>query len=129
MIAWLRRRGVLVLALALLACCGASARERAIRDSFTGVNVARSAFIDWDSRHQNIIIDSCVADGNEEAECQRRLDAYRAARATVVEAFTFAYRALAAAALDSHTPLPTVLLVVGDLGKAIAALKGSLETP
>jgi len=110
----------------LLFGCGASARQRAVRDAFTGVNVARSAFVDWDANHQNVIIDSCVADGNEEAECQRRLDAYRTSRAPVVEAFTLAYRAIAAAAIDTNTPMPTVLGIVADLAQAIAHLKGAL---
>ena len=119
--AWLRRRGVMILALALVASCGASARQKAIRDTFVGVNVARASFVAWDANHQNVIIDSCVSDGNEEAECQRRLTVYRADRGAVVEAFTLAYRALAAASLDSHTPLPVVLGVVADLGAEIAA--------
>lgn len=105
--AWLRRRGVLILALALVAACGASARQKSLRGSFVAVEAAAAGFVDWDAEHQDLIVNQLADDY---ADGERRLAAYRARRAPVVDAFAIAYRILAAAALDQDQPLPVGVL-------------------
>jgi len=89
--------GALALLLALAVGCGGSFSEKASKSvsvALTTTNAARNTFVAWDESHQQQI----VAEADTEAEARERLAAYRAEREVVLEAFTAAYSAIAAAA-------------------------------
>ncbi len=121
--AWLRRRGILILALALLASCGASARQRHLRTALLAVDAASAGFVSWDADQQDLIVNQLADDY---ADGERRLAEYRSRRAPVVDAFAIAYRMLAIAAVDTSAPLPVGVLT--DLAAVIQTFQHG-ETP
>lgn len=91
------QRIAIALLLAVTVSCGGSFAEKAsdsVSVALTTTNAARNTFVAWDESHQQQI----VADADTEAEARERLAAYRAEREVVLEAFTAAYSAIAAAA-------------------------------
>lgn len=80
--------------------CGMSQREKTIHASYVTTNGAHTAFVAYDRSHQVAIVNSAKS----LAEGQASLTAYREKRAKVVELFSGAYRALAAAAVVSDDP-------------------------
>lgn len=90
------RAAALVFVAVLVAACGPGAKERTIKTTLTGVNAARAAFVAWDDRAQNEIVDKATS----MAEGQAALEEHRRRRVTLVTAFEGAYRAIALAAVD-----------------------------
>ena len=101
--------------------CGASARDKALSSTLVAVNSARDSFTTWDLAHQ----DEILAGSTSMEDSGKKLDVYRAARKVVEHAFEVAYRALALAAIDEKTPLPTAVGAAAALATAIAGIKNS----
>lgn len=114
------RRYVPVLALyvglflGVVAACGASQREKAVRASVVAVNAARDGFEAWDAAHQKAIVDKATSREDGEA----KLAAYRASRDPIVHGFEIAYRLLAVAATQTDDP---------SLRAALAAAASAVE--
>lgn len=106
--------------LLIVGCEGA--RQKTLRVSLTSLNAAREGFIAWDLRKQGNIVEAATSleDG------QTKLDEYRKRRERVVEAFTIAYSALAAAALD---PSANMLIEAAKVAKDLYDLIKELQTP
>lgn len=90
-----------LIAMTLLAACGASAREKTIRATLTATDSARAAFIAYDSAQQ----DAIVAKAPDEATGKAQLAAYRAKRQELEHLFAATYQAIATAAVvnDDHS--------------------------
>lgn len=108
----------------LVMACGPSARDKAIHQTFVGLNAARDGFIAWDKTHQAEIVEKAATKDEGTAS----LAAYRAERATVIAAFELAYHTIATAVLvDDKKQRADVLLVVktaSDLHDALRKLTG-----
>jgi len=96
---------LLVLALLVVPACGASQREKTIHATYLATNTAHAGFVAFDRSHQTAIVDKATSIAQGRAE----LDAYRAKRERIVELFSGAYRATAAAALAKDKPTLTAL--------------------
>lgn len=77
---------------ALLAACGGNSR---LHTAMVGVRAASKAFVVFDKAHQAQI----VAQATSEPDGIAALGAYRAKRTAVVDAFSYAFEAIAAVAL------------------------------
>ncbi len=100
-----------------LMACGS--RQHLLSSTFAGVKAADDAFATWDRSHQ----DGIVSHATTLADGEAQLAAYRADRARVEAAFVVAYKALAAALLDSDSSTTAVLAAAADLYRAIEALR------
>ena len=99
----------LLLLVVALAACGASARQTAIRDTYTAVKVADAAFIAYDQEHRSQIETNAKMHGTQQTG-QSALDAWDVTVGKVTNDFKAAYAAIgAAAALDDD---PSVLSMV-----------------
>lgn len=116
-----RRRHFALVALLALAACGPTGRQKTLSAALVTVNVTADAFDAWNTAHMAAINDAHPY--REDAEAA--LAAYRVKREPVRAAFAVAYQAIAAAALDTSTPLPTVIAVLHELTVSIATLKGA----
>jgi hypothetical protein len=83
---------------ALLIACGPNAREKTITTTLTTVNAARVAFVVWDDKTQDQIIDHAASEETGQAQ----LDAHRKKRDELVQAFEAVYYAIAVAATDKE---------------------------
>lgn len=106
----------------LLACGG---RQATVRHAFDGVEVARAGFVTWDAQHQ---LDLVAAAPTREAGADA-LARYREDRAAAERAFAVAYRLVAAAALDTSTPITQVLAAVEALATSIMKLRQPASAP
>ena len=109
---------VALVALALLAACGPSARTRTLHTTLATVDATRAGFIAYDDQQQAAIIDRSTSFEDGRAH----LEAYRAARAGVVLAFEAAYRAIALALVDK-ADVGQVLTAALRLREAVDALR------
>lgn len=103
----------LLVIVASLAACGASARERTINTTLAAVNEARTAFVVFDRGAQAAI----VATSTSFEQGDTALRAYRAKREIVVDSFSFAYKAIATAATlkDARSLSDMITAVAGVL--------------
>lgn len=111
---------VLLVALVLAAACGASQRERTIKTTLAAVNEARTAFVVFDRAAQSAIVATAKTyDGGVED-----LRAYRAKREIVVDAFAFAYRAIATAAtLNDERSLTDMITAAAGIAAVVRDFK------
>ena len=102
---------LIILVALFLAACSAAARERTIKTSLSTLNEARTAFVVFDRAVQTAIVEAATSyeDG------MATLRAYRSKREIIVDAFAFAYRAVATAATldDARSVSEMVSAVVG----------------
>lgn len=108
--------------IALLVGCGASAREKTIRTTYTGVVALHAAFTTWDLQHQRELTSGVQS----VAEGLARLDAYKAKRQPVLDAIDGAIHALAAAAILNDDPksLPSAIAAAKETRSAVCAVTG-----
>jgi hypothetical protein len=92
---------ILVFLLALPACPGPDAKQKALQTSLTALNAAREGFVAWDKNHQQKIVDDATSLDQGKAA----LAAYRTKRAPVEQGFVVAYSALAVAALEKSAAM------------------------
>jgi hypothetical protein len=120
--AWFNVTGLLVL-VALLAGCGMSAREKALRATFVTINSARDGFTKFDAQKQQQIVD----DAKTLEEGQAALAAYRKDREKVLGLFEGVYQAFAAAVLaeDDTKTKAGMLAILDKLKEALTALQKS----
>lgn len=90
-----------IVLLALTACPGPDARQKALQTSLVALNAARDGFLSWDGNHQQQIVREATSLENGQAA----LSEYRTRRESVVQGFTVAYSALAAAALEKSAAM------------------------
>jgi len=95
-----RARTTLLLLLALVAACGPDARHKQLHATMVAVSAAGEGFVQFDKAAQAAI----VASATSELDGIAKLGAYKMARARVVEAFSAAFQAIAAAALLDTKP-------------------------
>ena len=114
-----------VILLAVVAACGATARERMARSSFVGVTAARDGFVAWDGERQAQI----VAEATSLVDGREALAAYRADREQVVAKFVAAYAAVALIATNPDAPLGEMVAAGEALYEAIGALQARPGTP
>ncbi len=121
----LRPIALLLVVIALVAGCGASAREKTLRAAVVSVNAARDGFIAFDLNHQRAIL----AAHTEREKYDAAIAAYRSKREPVVEAFVVAYRAIGVAAVlvDDDASLGAVGEAVSKLLKAIEDFKAGAK--
>lgn len=117
-----RRLALGALVILLAACCGPTAKQRALNTALAGMNAAMDGFLAWDEAHQQAIVDG---QGDPEEKEQRIAD-YRAKREKVVQAFVLAYSALAAAAADQTVEK---ILEAANAAEAAYQLLKSLMAP
>ena len=113
---------IFVLLLIGLGACGG--RQQMLSSTFSAVRAADDGFATWDRDHQ----DSIVTHATSLADGEAKLGAYRGDRARVEAAFVVAYKALAAALLDSDSSTVDVVEAASALYQAIAGLQGRPET-
>lgn len=108
--------------LVLLVGCGASAREKTIRTTYTGVVALHAAFTTWDLQHQREL----TSGAQSVAEALARLDAYKAKRQLALDAFDATIHALAAAAILNDDPksLPGAIAAAKETRSAVCAVTG-----
>jgi hypothetical protein len=96
-----KRPAVLLLLFVVLAACGASAREKALRTSFVAVTTLQAGFEAWDKEHQLAIVEKASSYEAGAAE----IEAYWKKRTDVTNGFEAAYRTIAAALIadEKHT--------------------------
>lgn len=100
--------------------CGASARERTIKTTLAAVNETRVAFVVFDRGAQSAI----VATAQSFEQGAAALQAYRAKRELVVDAFSFAYRAIATAAtLNDERSLTEMISAAAGIVGAVRDFK------
>jgi hypothetical protein len=92
---------ILAVFLALPACPGPDAKQKALQTSLTALNAARDGFVAWDKQHQEKIVENATSLEQGKAA----LATYRAKRAPVEQGFVVAYSALAAAALEKSAEM------------------------
>lgn len=80
----------------LLFGCGASSRLKTLDATMATLDSAEIGLMAFDQKHQNDIVNDCDPKATK-ADCQAKLDAYRAKRDTAVKALVAAYTALTAA--------------------------------
>lgn len=80
--------------------CGASARETTIHTAYVATDSARAAFLAFDAKHQQAIVEAAKT----RDEAAAKLAAYREKRAKAVEALDASFRAIAAAAILNDNP-------------------------
>lgn len=115
------RLGIILLVAAIgLAACGASAREKTIHATYAGVVAAQAGFEAYNSARQAEIVSSAASEEDGIAQ----LDKYSKAREPVLKAFEVAYRALAAAAIESSEPVSGALKAAEQLHAALSTLTG-----
>jgi len=85
----------LIVILATLAACGATARERTIQTTLTVTNAARDGWITLDEQVQDRIIERATS--REQGEI--RLAAYRVEQDKILVLFEAVYRAIATASV------------------------------
>lgn len=101
--------------------CGASQRETTIRAALITADVARDGFVSYDAAKQSAIVNAATSLDDGRA----KLAAYRDARAKVADAFTTAYRAIAAAAaVNDAISLSGIKIAIDQMLAVIAAAKG-----
>lgn len=112
----------ILLLLAFVAACGASAREKALRTTYIATTTAQAGFVEWNKEHQLQIARNAPSKLIALAE----LTTYREKREPVLAAFEATYRALAAAAIleDDHKSLAAALAAAEQLGEALRVLTG-----
>lgn len=110
----------LVVLVALLAACGPGARDKALRGSLLAVDASAAAFVTYNREHQAAIVDEATSydDGTS------RLVAWHQQREPLLDSIRLAYRLIAAAAMDTSTPLSDVLATVEALVGAVEKLTG-----
>ncbi len=115
-------RPALLLLIVVLAACGVSAREQALRSTFVAVTSAQAGFETWDREHQLAIVDKATSYEDGEA----KLRAYWKARTDVANAFEAAYRTIAAAliAADNRYTLTGAKRAYEQLVTALDVLTG-----
>jgi len=121
---------VIMMAFAILAAgyvptvvlgCGGNQRQQALRTNLVAINAARDGFVAWDAAHQSQIV--AVATSAEEGRV--KLDAYRTARAKLVDTFEIVYRAISVAAVQEDGPsLAAALRASKQLLDSIEKLQG-----
>jgi len=105
----------------IVASCGPSAREKTLRGTFAAIDASRKAFTTWDLKHQEEI----VAKAPSLIEGRTQIDAYRAERKALLDAFIVAYRAIAIAAVaQDNGSLMDALAAGKALADAIKKLTG-----
>jgi len=112
MLSLTRQVSPLLILVFLVGCGGDASKQKALKTSLVALNAAREGFVTWDEHHQAQI----VADSTSLEQGQAALKDYRDKRAPIVEGFTVAYSALAAAALE-----PSVEMLV-EASKAAMAV-------
>lgn len=110
---------VLTLAFILLAC-GASARQKALRVTFTATAAAQAGFVTWDKDRQL----SIVRGASSQAEALTELGKYKDKRSVVLTAFEVTYRTLASAAIldEDQKSLMTAVGAFNQLRLALSSL-------
>ena len=118
---------ILAFLLALSACPGPDAKQKALQTSLTALNAARDGFVVWDKNHQQKIVDEATSLEQGKAA----LAAYRAKRAPVEQGFVVAYSALATAALErSAAMILEAALAAKEVYKLVKLLtKDEVKTP
>src|SRR4029077_11883552 len=89
-----------VLLLSLLLACSPSSQQKAVQDTFAGLNVASAAFLAYDNQHQQ----SIVAAAPDKATGEKQLATYRVEQGKVQELLTVGYQTVAAAAIVVSQP-------------------------
>ena len=116
----------LVLVAVSLTACGANAHTKALQTSLVSIDAARDGFVKWDEHHQASIVEKATS----AEEGAAALKSYRAQRAAVIEGFTVAYSALAAAALDDNMGrLTEALNAASHVYQLIKDLMGAKDAP
>lgn len=87
------RTVALVVVIALVAACGPGAREKTLKTTLTGVNAARTAFLVWDAKVQDQIVEQATS----LEEGKARLELHRKKRADLLAAFEASYYSIAMA--------------------------------
>ena len=111
-----------VVVLLALGACNESTRQKTLRTTLVGLNVARDGFVAWDATHQQGIVEDAVSleDG------KLRLQTYRTKRESVLLGFEIAYKSLATASLDkSASSILPALAAVKDIYDAVEKLTGT----
>lgn len=111
------RKPATALLLLFLLACGASARERTVATALTTTNAARDSFVAFDAAYQQKI----VATATSLEDGRAKLDAYRAKRDPLIQAFATVYRLVATAALSTDG------VSVADMLHAIKLLQAALK--
>ena len=101
-----------------LPACGASQRETTIKTALVTVDTARDSFVAFDASEQSMIVNKATSLDDGKAQ----LATYRDRRVKIVEAFTVAYRAIAAAATINDDPS------IAGLSAALAQLLAAVTT-
>jgi len=112
----------LLVVLCLVAACGASGRQKAIRSSVLVVNELRDSYLVLDKQVQFAIVDT--AKTHEDGV--KRLDEYEEKTKSIDDAFAAAYRALAIVATAEDAPLPNVFALINKLKPMIDGLVDEL---
>lgn len=118
----MNRRYGLPLLLVVLVACGASQRTKALRATLQATQATQAGFVSWDREHQHGIVVAATS----EADGAAHLEAYREARAHVLDAFGSVYRAIAAAALleKDDRSLTDTLAAAAQLRRVLQKLTG-----
>lgn len=117
--AWHLYRYAALVLVVLLAACGASSRERALRTTLAAVDASAAGFETWDGQHQKAIVDQ--AKSADEATAS--ITAYRLKREQAVAAFEVAYHAIAAAALHGSAAIGPALKAAEEAYQVLEELK------
>jgi hypothetical protein len=111
----------MVIVLVQAGCGGPSKRARTLQTVLVSVNAARDGFDEYDRQQQQHVLEASPTREEYAAE----IEAYKKARAPVLQAFEVAYRALAIAALQrDEVSLKQALDQVSDLLGAVNKLTG-----
>lgn len=97
---------LVLIALMLLAACGASSREKILRGTFASTNAAKTAFLKYDA----YAIKKIVEEASSYDAGLVSLEAYREKQQRVLGLFELVYRSIAAAALVNDQPSLTALI-------------------
>ena len=93
------QRTVLLLLVAMLVACGASAREKTLKTSLRSLNVARDTVLAVSDKREGQIYDACNPPTCTKEEGHKQVDEWRAKVDVVVKAIDAGYRAIFAASL------------------------------
>lgn len=111
------RNSLVVLAIVMIASCGASARDKTIRATFVATSSARDAFHAWDVSHQHDLVDGATSRDDALA----RIQAYRETQVRVIAAFETVFRAVGTAAIlsDDSKSLASLLSAFAEAKSAV----------
>lgn len=102
------------------AACSAGQRQDALRTTFVAANSARDAYVAWDLRHQQYIVQS----SGTRALADQRLAEYHAQQDAMAARLTLAYQGIALASVEqSDQKVSDAIRLVQDLIEAFKRLK------